>query len=115
MPVVRKDDSSMIDECLEGEESPRHRKVSKKRHVRSDHKHEYEWVCIDVHAWAVGRNGRHAFMYVGNRCRVCGRLGDVVCKPNMHEPPEDMRLFEVEDFIELMGMTHLPDDAEVTR
>lgn len=29
--------------------------------------------------------------------------------------PTQARLFEVHDFIELMGMTHLPDDAEVTR
>ena len=95
----------MIDQRIEGEEPPRHRKVSKKRHVRSDHRHEYEQVCIDT----------HAYYYVADRCRVCGRLGDVVLKPNKHKPPEGMRLFEVHDFIELMGMTQLPDDAEVTR
>ena len=105
----------MIDERLEGEEPPRHRKVSKKRHVRSDHKHEYEQVCIDCHAWAVGRNGRHAFMYVGRRCKVCGRLADVRCELDMHEPPSDMRLFEVTDFVEFMGLTELPESYEVRR
>lgn len=93
----------MIDQRLEGEESPRHRKRAKKTHVRSDHKHEYEWVCIDA----------HAYYYVADRCRVCGRLYDVCLKPDMLEPPDGMRLFEVHDFIELMGMTQLPDDAEV--
>ena len=93
----------MIDERLEGEESPRHRKKARKPHVRSDHKHEYEQVCIDT----------HAYYYVVDRCRVCGRLDDVICKPDMLEPPDGMRLFEVHDFIEFMGMTQLPDDAEV--
>ena len=113
MPVVRKEDYSMIDERLEGEEPPRHRKKAKRSHVRSDHKHEYEQVCIDAHMKVRDRHGTHTYYYVGNRCRVCGRLDDVICKPDMLEPPEDMRLFEVKDFIEFMGMTHLPDDAEV--
>lgn len=95
----------MIDQRLEGEEPPRHRKRVKKVHVRSDHRHEYEQVCIDT----------HAYYYMADRCRVCGRLGDVCLKPSMSKPPSGMRLFEVEDFIELMGMTNLPDDTEVTR
>ena len=39
------------------EDAPRHRKKSKKRHVRSDHKHEYEKVCIDAHMKVHTREG----------------------------------------------------------
>ena len=105
----------MIDERLEGEEPPRHRKMSKKRHVRSDHKHDYEQVCIDGHGYIVSHGTKTPIYWVGRRCRICGRLQDVRLMHDLHEPPDGMRLFEVHDFIEFMGMTHLPDDAEVTR
>lgn len=106
----------MIDERLEGEEPPRHRKRAKRSHVRSDHKHEYEWVCIDDHSYVYTRDGRLRKYTIATRCKVCGRLQDVLFgSRDCYEPPEGMRLFEVHDFIELMGMTHLPDDAEVAR
>ena len=95
----------MIDERLEGEEPPRHRKRAKRTHVRSDHKHEYEQVCIDT----------HAYYYVADRCRVCGRLQDARLMPDLHEPPDGMRLFDVRDFILFDMGSELPDDAEVTR
>lgn len=115
MSVVRKEDSSMIDERLEGEEPPRHRKVSKKHHVRSDHKHEYEQVCIDGHGYAVSHGIKTPLYWMGSRCRICGRLQDAKLRYDLHEPPEGMRLFEVEDFILFDIGNKLPDDAEVAR
>lgn len=100
---------------VDGEEPPRHRKRAKRRRVRSDHRHEYETVCIDIRAWMVSGNRRHAFTYFGKRCRTCGRLADAWCDRDVHEPPRDMRLFEVKDFGEFLEMTELPDSYEIRR
>lgn len=103
----------MIDERLEGEEPPRHRKKAKRSHVRSDHKHEYEQVCIDGHGYIVSHGIKAPFYWVGSRCRVCGRLQDARVRPDMHEPPEGMRLFEVEDFVMFVIGGELPESYEV--
>ena len=105
----------MIDQRLEGEEPPRHRKVSKKRHVRSDHKHEYEQVCIDGHGFVFSHGTKKPLYWVGRRCRVCGRLQDARMRPDLHEPPEGMRLFDVRDFILFDIGSELPESYEVRR
>lgn len=56
-------------------EEPRHRKKARKRHVRSDHRHEYEEVLVDAHD-DVLRDGEWRKVYhVRDRCKVCGRVG----------------------------------------
>ena len=94
------------------EEGPRHRKRAKKPHVRSDHRHEYEDVCVDAHTYDVTREGRFHAYYVAERCRICGRVRDVrVCRD--HEPTEGMRLFEVRDLITLLVAKFITDEMEV--
>lgn len=105
----------MIDQRLEGEEPPRHRKRAKEMHVRSDHKHEYEQVCIDGHGYIVSHGTKTPFYWVGRRCRICGRLQDARVRPDMHEPPEGMRLFEVADFVLFNIGSELPESYEVRR
>jgi hypothetical protein len=97
------------------EEAPRYRKKSKKHHVKSDHRHDYEEVCIDAGSSVIMPDGRHTSYHMGVRCKVCGRLSNVKMWRYEDEPPQDMRLFEVEDFYELLSMKYLPDGMEVTR
>lgn len=82
-------------------EEPRHRKKAKKRHVKSDHKHEYEKVCIDAHTYSVTSDGRLPMYYVGTRCKVCGRLQDVRHSGFIGEPPKGMPLYEIDG---IMGL-----------
>lgn len=105
----------MIDERLEGEEPPRHRKRAKRTHVRSDHKHKYERVCIDGHEYIVSHGTKTPLYRVGMRCRICGRLQDAKLRHDLQEPPEGMRLFEVEDFIMFDIGNELPESHEVRR
>lgn len=105
----------MIDERLEGEEPPRHRKVSKKSHVRSDHRHEYEQVCIDGHGYIVSHGTKTPVYWVGRRCHICGRLQDAKLRYDLHEPPEWMRLFDVRDFILFDIGREMPESYEVRR
>lgn len=93
------------------EDEPRHKKKAKKRHVRSDHRHEYEKVCIDAHSYVLFHGKRTPYMYEGVRCKVCGRLKDVRTMSDWHEPPESMRLFVVDDFLALFDK-YLPDEKE---
>ena len=102
----------MIDERLEGEEPPRHRKKVKKPHVRSDHRHEYEQVCIDGHGFVFSHGTKTPLYWVGRRCRICGRLQDAKLRYDLHEPPEGMRLFDVRDFILFDIGSELPDSYE---
>lgn len=95
-----------------GEEAPRHRKKSKKRHVRSDHKHEYEKVCIDSHTRTHTREGVFTSYNIATRCRICGRLHDVKLWAT-RETPKEMPLYEVADFLELIQMKMLPDKMRV--
>lgn len=96
-----------------GEEAPRYRKKSKKNHVKSDHKHEYERVCVDAHAVSFRRGHKVPYMYLVDRCKICGRIGDLKMQLDLHEPPTEMPLYEVADFWELLGMKMLPDGMRV--
>lgn len=91
-------------------DEPRYRKKSKKRHVRSDHKHEYELVCIDAHTNVTTHRGRFPYYYIGMRCKVCGRMQNVRSRTDVHDPPAGMPLYEVEDFHALYNMKVLPED-----
>ena len=92
------------------EDAPRHKKKAKKPHVKADHRHEYETVAIDAHAFVLTRSHeRFPYLYVGERCKVCGRLADIR-STSFQEPPEGVDLYEVEDFTQLLGLKALPDD-----
>lgn len=95
------------------EEAPRYRKKSKKNHVKSDHKHEYEQVCVDAHT-VIHRHGeRVPCMYLAKRCKICGRVGDMVMKSDLHEPPTEMPLYELADIWEALDLKMLPDEKRV--
>lgn len=94
-------------------DEPRTRKKAVKQRDRSDHKHEYELVAIDSHSYEYLGRGKVRQVYnVGERCRICGRLGNVYFR-NAYST-EGMRLFEVDDWRELMER-YLPEDKEVKR
>lgn len=94
------------------EEAPRYRKKSRKRHVRSDHKHEYENVCVDAHTETRTRDGVFPSYHIATRCKICGRLYDVKTWAT-REIPKEMPLYEVADFWELFQMKMLPDGMRV--
>lgn len=94
------------------EEGPRHKKKVKKKHVRSDHKHEYETVCVDAHSFVLTRGVRRPYMYFIKRCKVCGRIGDV-SRTGVHKPPEYMLLYEVDDWLSLWTGKVLPEEKRV--
>lgn len=95
------------------EEAPRYRKKSKKHHVKSDHKHEYEMVCIDAHTEIITREEKSPSYHIGNHCKVCGRLHDLKTWATS-EIPREMPLYEIEDFFELYEMKILPDENRLT-
>lgn len=72
-------------------DEPRHRKKAKKRHVRSDHRHVYEDVCVRV------RFRKGCLYYVGTRCKACGRIGNMTMRQNEREPEAGLPLYEVVD------------------
>lgn len=94
-------------------EEPRFKKKRKKHHVRSDHKHEYEKVCIDAHTEAITREGRMPMYHIGIRCKVCGRLKDLKWWQHEKEPPDGVPLYEVGDFLDLVSMKALPESMKV--
>jgi len=87
-------------------------KKPKKKHARSDHKHDYEMVCIDTGSFIHRRGERVPFFHVGKRCKLCGRLHNPEIDFKIHEPPEDMPLYKV-DFIDFITMKVLPDEMRV--
>ena len=95
------------------EEAPRYRKKSKKNHVKSDHKHDYERVCVDAHTSTITREGKFPSYHIGKRCKICGRVGNLKMQVDLHEPPTEMPLFEVADFWELLEMKMLPEAMRV--
>ena len=95
-------------------DEPRYRKKAKKRHVRSDHKHEYEDVCVDAHGYTITSEGRFPYYHIARRCKVCGRTYTYKARVDMHEPPKNMKLFEVKNWVELWRARELPDESEVT-
>lgn len=94
-------------------DEPRHKKKAKKKHVRSNHKHEYETVCVDAHS-VVWRDGaRIPYMNIVRRCKVCGRVGDVQFRLDLHEPPEGTPLYEVDSWDYLFDHKELPEEMRV--
>lgn len=93
-------------------DEPRTRKKAVKQRDRSDHKHEYERIVIDVHTYEYSHGEKRPVFHVGERCRICGRLGNVHFR-NAYSI-DGMRLFEVDDWRELMER-YLPEDKEVKR
>jgi hypothetical protein len=96
------------------EEPPRHRRKRKRRHIRSDHKHEYETVCVDDGSYVIERGVRRPRYCVAERCAVCGRVGDLRLT-SYEELPDGMPLYEVNDWMELWRERYLPKSAEVRR
>lgn len=97
------------------EDGPRHKKKAKKRHVRSDHRHEYEDIAIDSHTYIYRSGvGRIHVYETGSRCKVCGRLCNVKFR-ELYEPPVGMPLYEVRDFLELAMMRELPESRRKER
>lgn len=95
-------------------DEPRYRKKSKKKRVRSDHKHVYENVAVDTHSYVIGKGTRTHFYYVCKRCKVCGRLGSsTIMAHGTYDPPDDMPLYEVDDIFEWFDMKMLPEEKRV--
>lgn len=93
-------------------DEPRHRKKARKVHVRSDHKHVYEDVCIDAHE-VIYRDGKCLHVYsIGERCEVCGRLSNVRMA-RLLEPADGLPLYQVVDYAALLYMKVLPDEMRV--
>lgn len=96
-------------------EEPRfRRKKAKKKAVHSDHKHEYEKVCIDAHSRYITRDGEFPAYHIGIRCKVCGRLQDIKLWAFMDQIPEGMPIYEVDDLFEMVKMKTLPDEMRVS-
>lgn len=95
------------------EEPTPYRKKSKKRRVRSDHKHDYERVVIDAHTFVHRNDARIPLYRTGKRCKVCGRLASTRVEGVGFEPPEDMPLYEVKDYLDFMCMRYLPEEMRV--
>lgn len=94
------------------EEPVRRKKREKKRHKRSDHKHEYEEIAIDSHSGIYRDGAWHHCYDIGKRCRICGRLDDVRWSA-VEEVPKGMRTFEVKDFLELFKLKILAEETEI--
>lgn len=95
------------------ENGPRHRKKSRKRHVKSDHRHVYEEVAIDAHSYVVSGGTRMPCLHHAKRCRVCGRICNVTIRLREVEPPDGMPLYEVDDYLEFATMDALPERYRV--
>lgn len=93
-------------------EEPRHKKKARKVHVRSDHKHLYEQVCIDAHTTERTRDGEFPAYHIGTRCKVCGRLQNVKMW-GTRETPDGMPLYEVKDFFVLTSLKVLSEEQKV--
>jgi len=94
-------------------EEPRYRKRKVKKHVRSDHRHEYETVCI-MHSYVYRTSGRKkTYLHIGERCRICGRMADCRYRRGLQEPPEGMPLYEVPSWEFLFSMKFLPEEMRV--
>lgn len=93
------------------EEPPRHRRKRKRRRIRSDHKHDYELVCIDS-GMMVRFGGQSERIYQSaERCRICGRIGRYMLDEWHGKPPEGLRMFRTDGPLDTWGV---PDDREVT-
>ena len=95
------------------EEPTPYRKKSKKKRVRSDHKHDYERIVIDAHTFVHRNDVRIPLYHTGKRCKVCGRLASTHMEEVGFEPPDDMPLYEVKDYLDFMCMRYLPEEMRV--
>lgn len=95
------------------EDAPRHKKKAKKKRVRSDHRHEYETVCVDDHTFVHKGDKRVPEMHTARRCKICGRIGDVWFRGNLREPPDGMPLYEVDGWDYLLRHKELPESRRV--
>ena len=93
-------------------DEPRPKKKAVKKRVRSDHRHEYEWVAVDADCYYTNGTGRHAYYPIAERCRICGRLADVRFSTDTEQVPDGMRLFKIDRWLSLLDR-YLPDDKEV--
>ena len=92
------------------EEAPRHRRRRKHRHVKADHKHDYELVCIDS-GMVAHFGGRTERIYQSaERCRICGRIGRYRLDEWRGEPPEGLRRFKTDGVLDTWVV---PDEKEV--
>lgn len=94
-------------------EEPHFKKKRKKRHIRSDHKHEYETVCVDDHSYIHRHGKRYRYLHLVKRCTTCGRIGDVQVMPDAYEPPSGMPFYEVDSFLFLWSEKTLPESLRV--
>ena len=86
------------------EDAPRHKKKRRKKHVRSDHKHEYEDVVIECHSHCIIRGKKHPTLFKTKRCKICGKFRTYYNMPHTWEPPSGMRRFEVKDFLTMSNI-----------
>ena len=92
-------------------DEPRPKKKAVKQRERSDHRHDYERIAIDAHSYVMSHGEERPVIHIGERCRICGRLGNV----NLwHEEgdADGLRRFEV-DGLDGLFARYLPDDKEV--
>lgn len=92
------------------EEPTHYRRKRKRRHVRSDHKHDYELVCIDSGMMARFGSHRERIYEGAERCRICGRIGRYRLDEWRGEPPEGLRRFKTNGVLDTWIV---PDDKEV--
>lgn len=93
-------------------DEPRPKKKAVKKRIRSDHKHEYELVAVDADCYYKNGTGRHTYYPIVDRCRICGKVGDVRFWTDTEQVPDGMRLFKVDGWVSLFDR-YLPDDKEV--
>ncbi len=86
-------------------EEPKYHKKKHKKHVKSDHKHIYEDVCVDSHKAFKGLKNPKA-CNIAKRCKVCGRVYDIELWV-AYEPPEGLPVYEVDTFDELFNLKYL--------
>lgn len=89
--------------------------MSRQRGDGLRHRHDYEAVAIDAHGYVLKADGRDQFFYVAQRCKACGRLAHVNMLLDLDGPPEGLPLYEVADFMELIGMKALPEELAKPR
>lgn len=90
-------------------DEPRPKKKSVKKHVRSDHKHDYETVAVDTGTFYRDLRGKHRIVTICERCRICGRVGRHLQRAE--NAPDGMRLFIADGMF--LVPEQLPEEMEV--
>lgn len=91
-------------------DEPITKKKAVKKHVRSDHKHDYETVAVDAGVTYRDTRGEHRILTICERCRICGRVGRLLKRTE--NQPENMRLFIGNGMFWVLEKS-LPEDREV--